>query len=61
MLFRSTVAETAIRRAKELQLDDSPSNEAVKMAHEELLQNLSQNDPFWPRWIYFAEQHGVVI
>ena len=58
---RSTVAETAIRRAKELQLDDSPSNEAVKMAHEELLQNLSQNDPFWPRWIYFAEQHGVVI
>lgn len=58
---RSTVAETAIRQAKELQLDDSPSNEAVRRVHEDLLQSLSQNDPFWPRWIYFAEQHGVVI
>lgn len=58
---RSTVAEEAIRRAKELQLDDNPSDDDVRAAHEKLLQSLSQNDPFWPRWIYFVEQHGVAL
>lgn len=58
---RSTVAEEAIRKAKELQLDDNPSDDDVRDAHESLLQSLSQNDSFWPRWIYFAEQHGVAL
>lgn len=58
---RSMSAEQAIENAKALQLDDEPSDEAVKVAHENLLQTLSQNDPFWPRWIYFAESHGVTI
>lgn len=58
---RSTEAEEAINSAKILQLEDTPSNEDVKRVHEKLIQNLSQTDPFWPRWIYFAEQHGVSI
>ena len=29
--------------------------------HEKLLNCLAENDIFWPRWIYFAEQHGVEI
>jgi hypothetical protein len=24
-----------------------------------LARYLSEDDRFWPRWIYFAEQHGV--
>lgn len=58
---RSTEAEAAINRAKELQLSDDPSNDEVKQVHEQLVKNLSQTDSFWPRWIFFAEQHGVSI
>lgn len=56
---RSTDAELAINAAKDLQLKEDPSDEEVQAAHGQLVQCLSQNDPFWPRWIYFAEQHGV--
>lgn len=58
---RATGAEQAINEAKELQLDDNPSDEDVQAVHKKLIQCLAQNDPFWPRWIYFAEQHGVVL
>lgn len=58
---RSTAAEQAIENAKSLQLDDEPSDKDVQVAHQELVANLAQNDPFWPRWIYFAESHGVIV
>ena len=58
---RSISGEKAIEEAKSLQLEDDPSDTAVKIAHDNLVQNLSQDDPFWPRWIYFAESHGVII
>lgn len=58
---RAMGAEQAINEAKELQLNDDPSDADVQAVHEKLLQCLAQNDPFWPRWIYFAEQHGVVL
>lgn len=58
---RATGAEQTINAAKELQLEDNPSNSDVQSVHQRLVQCLSQNDPFWPRWIFFAEQHGVVL
>lgn len=58
---RATNAERAIDEAKALQLSDDPSDADVQAAHQKLLQCLAQNDPFWPRWIYFAEQHGVEL
>lgn len=58
---RATGAEQAINEAKALQLDDDPSDADVRVVHQKLLQSLAQNDPFWPRWIYFAEQHGVAL
>lgn len=58
---RSIGAEQVIREAKDLQLDDEPSDEEIGKVHQKLLQCLAQNDPFWPRWIYFAEQHGVTV
>lgn len=58
---RATGAEQVINAAKNLQLEDNPSDEEVQSVHQQLVQCLSQNDPFWPRWIYFAEQHGVKL
>lgn len=58
---RATGAEQVINAAKKLQLDDDPSDEEVRSVHQQLVQCLAQNDPFWPRWIYFAEQHGVIL
>ena len=58
---RSMDAENAINEAKRVQLQDDPDNAVVQAIHDKLLLSLSQNDPFWPRWVYFAEQHGVKI
>lgn len=58
---RAAEAEQAINEAKDLQLADDPSDADVQAVHQKLLRCLAQNDVFWPRWIYFAEQHGVVI
>ncbi len=58
---RATGAEQAINAAKNLQLEDDPSDAEVQAVHQQLVQCLAQNDPFWPRWIYFAEQHGVIL
>jgi hypothetical protein len=57
----SLPAENAITRAKELQLSAAPNHDAVRSAHEELKRHLAQDDEFWPRWLFWAEQHGVSI
>lgn len=56
---RAQEAEKIIERAKALQLQKRASQEEVFEVHKELTIVLSETDPFWPRWIYFAEQHGV--
>ena len=56
---RSTGAESAIEKAKELQLSEAIDAGAVSAVTNELRRALSPDDKFWPRWIYFAEQHGV--
>ena len=58
---RAVNASQVIEEAKKLQLNDTATDSAVKDVHQKLLHCLAQNDPFWPRWIYFAEQHGVVL
>ncbi len=58
---RAVGAEQAIEEAKHLQLSDAVSDISVQNVHQKLLRCLAQNDPFWPRWIYFAEQHGVIL
>ncbi|WP_246704143.1 AAA family ATPase [Rhizobium sp. P38BS-XIX] len=58
---RSREAEEAIEKAKALQLEDDPSPEAVASISERLKSQLANDDKFWPRWLYFAEQHGVKI
>lgn len=54
---RSLPAEQAIEEAKRLQLQKSPKRDTVLRVDEELAQHLTDDDTFWPRWRYFAEQH----
>ncbi|QSV61845.1 MAG: ATP-binding protein [Dolichospermum sp. DL01] len=56
---RSLEAEKAIEAAKALQLSDNPNSEDVERVSNDLARYLSEDDEFWPRWVYFAEQHGV--
>ena len=56
---RSLEAEKAIEAAKVLQLSDNPNSEDVVRVSNDLARYLSEDDRFWPRWVYFAEQHGV--
>ena len=56
---RSLEAEKAIEAAKVLQLSDNPNSEDVERVSNDLARYLSEDDRFWPRWVYFAEQHGV--
>jgi len=56
---RSLKAEKAIEEAKSLQAQNNPKPEDVQRVSDELMRYLSANDDFWPRWVLFAEQHGV--
>jgi hypothetical protein len=56
---RSLPAEEAIEEAKKLQLEDAPTPDAVREAHSRLVRHLAEDDEFWPRWLYFARQHGA--
>ena len=56
---RSVEAEEAIEAAKALQLEDEPGAAQVREAHAKLVRFLAPDDDFWPRWRYFALQHGV--
>ena len=56
---RSRDAEKAIETAKTIQLTPTPDASKVQEISDKLRQLLSPDDPFWPRWTYFAEQFGV--
>ena len=56
---RSLPAERAIENAKGIQLQMNPNPEDVSRVSQELKRTLSADDEFWPRWTYFANQHGV--
>ncbi len=56
---RSREAESAIEEAKSLQLQAEPAAEQVASVSARLKLHLAEDDKFWPRWLYFAEQHGV--
>lgn len=56
---RSREAESAIEEAKRLQEIDEPAVNDVAAVSERLRFYLAADDKFWPRWLYFAEKHGV--
>jgi len=58
---RSRDAEEAIEEAKRLQHIQEPTTEEVKAVSDKLIKTLAQDDDFWHRWTYFAEQRGVEL
>ena len=53
---RNLAAEAAIGEAKRVALKHHPRREEVQAADEALRAALPDDDDFWPRWRYFAEQ-----
>jgi hypothetical protein len=58
---RSLPAENAIEDAKSIQLLDAPDSDKVLEIHNRLVRHLASDDEFWPRWTFFAKQHGIEI
>jgi hypothetical protein len=58
---RSLEAEAAIEKAKALQRQEDPNSDEIRTVSNELVESLGSDDEFWPRWLYFAEQHGVEL
>jgi hypothetical protein len=58
---RNSEAESAIEDAKRLQSCSSVNTDEVRAVSSRLIRYLASDDKFWPRWIYFAEQHGVEL
>lgn len=58
---RSLEAEKAIEDAENLQQKDGPAKNEIEEVHNRLTKYLSSFDVFWPRWTFFAEQHGVEV
>lgn len=58
---RSKEAADAIERATRLEMSDHPDEGEIAEVDAELVRCLAERDPFWHRWVYFAEQHGVKI
>ena len=56
---RSREAEKAIEKAKEVQLTQNPDISVVETISDDLRHLLPPDDPFWPRWVFFAEQFGI--
>jgi hypothetical protein len=51
--------ESAIEEALRLQKLPNPAKADVQAATTRLREHLSAEDPFWVRWIFFAESFGV--
>jgi hypothetical protein len=58
---RSREGEAALEQAKSLLSATRPDVESIRSVSAALLRTLPQDDPFWPRWVYFAESKGVKL
>ena len=53
--------EAAIEAAVELQQQEHPTTEDVQEITDQLRTHLAAEDPFWVRWIFFAQNHGIAL
>jgi hypothetical protein len=58
---RSLPAEQAILEARKTFSDPNVSQEQIREAHHRLRDTLGELDPFWARWVYFAEKKGIAV
>lgn len=57
----SVEAEKAIHDALRLQEKAKPSRREIQEVSDRLAKHLSAEDSLWPRWVHFAEEHGVEL
>jgi hypothetical protein len=57
----SQAAENALARAKAILAESNPSQGVIKEISKQLSSTLPADDEFWPRWLYFAKQKGVIL
>jgi hypothetical protein len=60
-LPRSRASEEVVRQALAIQLEpaDTITQDKVRVIDRKLRALLGERDDFWPRWLYFAQKHGV--
>jgi hypothetical protein len=58
---RSVLAEKAVEDAKGLQEKESVTQGEVAEVSQRLTAYLPAHDSFWPRWTFFAAQHGIEL
>lgn len=58
---RSIEAEKAIHDALEIQEQKIKSKSKIADISKRLMKCLAAEDSFWPRWVHFAEKHGVEL
>jgi hypothetical protein len=56
---RSLEGERVIEAALALERQQSPDSGEVRRVNGELIRCLAQDDDFWPRWRFFAKEHGL--
>ena len=56
---RSKEGKTALEQAKQLLAASEANPARIRLVHRELAKVLPADDPFWPRWLHFAEMKGV--
>ena len=56
---RSLEAEKAIQKAFDAIDRADMDPKMIMLIHGELREVLKDSDPFWPRWLYYAEKKGV--
>jgi hypothetical protein len=57
----SAQREDAIKKALLLQEKESVTKEQIEQVTQQLREYLAPEDPFWIRWVFFAEEHGAPI
>jgi hypothetical protein len=58
---RSREGESALEQAKQLLASSEANPARIRTVHRELAKVLPAEDPFWPRWLHFAEMKGVHV
>jgi hypothetical protein len=58
---RNVPAQNWIEKAKEIQLQDEPDVGEIEEISKGLSETLAAIDPFWVRWVFFAEKYDVEL
>jgi hypothetical protein len=58
---RSREGESAFERARQILAASETNPALIREVHRQLAEVLPAEDPFWPRWLHFADMKGVKL